>query len=75
MPEPGLTLERALTALAERIDRSEPAWGGPLKLLYESGVLARALKVWPASDVDIHLDMPDMEFLAPQWESHRTPCG
>ncbi len=25
-------------------------------------MLARALKVWPSDDVDVHLEMPDMEF-------------
>src|SRR5262249_44133279 len=40
----------------------------PIRFLYEDGVLARSLKVWPASDVDVHLDMPDLEFMAPVWE-------
>ena len=54
---------RRVFVVAENLGDRQPTWGSPLQWLYEEGVLARALKVWPSDDVDVHLaDMPDMEF-------------
>jgi DNA (cytosine-5)-methyltransferase 1 len=54
---------RRVFIVAEHLGDRPPTWGSPLQWLYEEGVLARALKVWPSDDVDVHLaEMPDMEF-------------
>ncbi len=54
---------RRVFIVAEHLGDRQPTWGSPLQWLYEEGVLARALKVWPSDDVDVHLaEMPDMEF-------------
>jgi DNA (cytosine-5)-methyltransferase 1 len=53
---------RRVFILAEHLGARRPQWESPLQWLYERGVLARALKVWPSSDVDAHLAMPDLEF-------------
>ena len=52
---------RRVFIVAEHLGDLQPRWGSPLQWLYEEGVLARALKVWPYDDVDVHLEMPDME--------------
>jgi DNA (cytosine-5)-methyltransferase 1 len=53
---------RRVFIIAEHLGRQQPQWGSPLQWLYEQGVLARSLKVWPSDDVDVHLAMPDLEF-------------
>ena len=53
---------RRVFIIAEHLGERKPQWGSPVQWLYEQGVLARALKVWPSSDVDAHLAMPDLEF-------------
>jgi len=52
---------RRVFIVAEHIDGRHPAEFSPLPWLYERGVLARGLPVWPADDVDVHLEMPDVE--------------
>lgn len=52
---------RRVFLIAEHREDADPGWEGPLPWLYEDGVLARSLEVWPASDVDVHLDLPDVE--------------
>ena len=53
---------RRVFIFAELIGDAEPAWGSPIQWLYEKGVLARALEVWPSDDVDVRFEMPDLEF-------------
>jgi DNA (cytosine-5)-methyltransferase 1 len=53
---------RRVFIVAEHFGDRQPNWGSPLQWLYEEGVLARALELWPSDDVDVHLEMPDMEF-------------
>ena len=52
---------RRVFIIAEHIGKRAPVALSPLPWLYEQGVLARGLPVWPADDVDHHLDMPDLE--------------
>jgi DNA (cytosine-5)-methyltransferase 1 len=52
---------RRVFIVAENIGGRAPAGFSPLPWLYERGVLARGLPVWPADDVDHHLDLPDLE--------------
>lgn len=52
---------RRVFLIAEHRKDEQPGWAGSLAWLYEQGILARALKVWPAADVDTHLDLPDLE--------------
>ena len=52
---------RRVFIVAEHLGDRQTEWGSPLQWLYEEGVLARALKVWPSDDVDVHLEMPDLE--------------
>jgi DNA (cytosine-5)-methyltransferase 1 len=53
---------RRVLIVAEHHGDQQPSWGSPLQWLYEQGVLARSLEVWPSDDVDVHLAMPDLEF-------------
>jgi DNA (cytosine-5)-methyltransferase 1 len=52
---------RRVFIIAERLEGHAPSGFSPLSWLYERGVLARGLPVWPADDVDVHLDVPDIE--------------
>ena len=58
---------RRVFIVAEHLGDLQPAWVSPLQWLYEEGVLARALKVWPSDDVDIHLE------IARTWSSASIP--
>jgi DNA (cytosine-5)-methyltransferase 1 len=55
---------RRVLIVAEHHGDQQPGWGSPLQWLYEQGVLARSLQVWPSDDVDVHLALPDLEFHA-----------
>jgi DNA (cytosine-5)-methyltransferase 1 len=52
---------RRVFIVAEHLEGRTSAGFSPLPWLYERGVLARGLPVWPVDDVDVHLDMPDFE--------------
>ena len=52
---------RRVFIVAEHIDEREFEGFSPLPWLYERGVLARGLPVWPTDDMDVHLEMPDLE--------------
>jgi len=52
---------RRVFIVAELVEDRELGGFSPLPWLYEQGVLARGLPVWPADDVDVHLEMPDLE--------------
>jgi DNA (cytosine-5)-methyltransferase 1 len=53
---------RRVFIIAEYLSERRPSWGSPLQWMYERGVLARSLNVWPSSDIEAHLAMPDLEF-------------
>ena len=54
---------RRVFIVAEHLGDRQPTWGSPLQWLYEEGVLARALKVWPSERCRrAIIEMPDLEF-------------
>jgi DNA (cytosine-5)-methyltransferase 1 len=52
---------RRVFIVAEHVEERELDGFSPLPWLYERGVLARGLPVWPTDDMDVHLEMPDLE--------------
>jgi DNA (cytosine-5)-methyltransferase 1 len=50
---------RRVFIVAQHVPDEGPAWRGPLPWIFEDGVLARALPVWPESDVIVQLDGTD----------------
>jgi DNA (cytosine-5)-methyltransferase 1 len=52
---------RRVFIVAEHLGEHEPSWGSPIQWLYERGVLARSLEVWPFDDLDMRFEMPDLE--------------
>jgi DNA (cytosine-5)-methyltransferase 1 len=72
---------RRVFIIARRV--SEPAWKGPLAWIYQDGMLASALPVWPDDDVNlsIPISQPDIELVGHPaqitqefgWSNHQTP--
>jgi DNA (cytosine-5)-methyltransferase 1 len=52
---------RRVFLIAERPLDGGAGWDGPLPWLYEQGVLARSLEVWPAADTAVRLEEPYLE--------------
>ena len=44
-------------------------------MIFDKGVLARALPVWPVEDMDQHLAVPDIVLAAPEEITHRWPSA